>query len=146
MSQIDSLKARGIEHATSMEQIRETLSKQQTLSFAPQYPGNDDSGDFDFRAAYLARQLNLFPEPMTEASGTLDVSPGLGHLGTRPILIGVHAVIATDDDGAHASTVTPAYITSLIARCNQIYAPAGIQFRFDETLDVERVRSTLLNQ
>lgn len=60
--------------------------------------------------------------------------------------IGIHAIIGSDDDGGNLHPVTPDQIEILAAELDVLFEPAGIQFAFDKTRDVEVLRDTLLNQ
>ena len=63
-------------------------------------------------------------------------------------VVPVHAIALADDDGSRATTITPAQVSQWVARANQTYAPANIQFVFDPNVngaDWETMNSTLLN-
>ena len=57
----------------------------------------------------------------------------------------VRAVLASDNDGTEAATITPAQISDLISRTNDVWKESGLVFDFDPATDTETVKSTLLN-
>jgi len=63
-------------------------------------------------------------------------------------VVPVHAIALADDDGSRASTITPSQVSDWVARANQTYGPANIQFVFDPDVngpDWETLDSTVLN-
>jgi hypothetical protein len=60
--------------------------------------------------------------------------------------ISIQVISTADDDGANAASVTASQITSRLATVNQVFAPADVEFVFDETDDFLKINSTLLNR
>src|SRR2546428_3318973 len=103
------LKLRGVDPQVSVAQIRSAIRKLTTVSFSPRHPGCDDHNDFEFQAAYLARQAGIF----STTPPSTDVAPPNRR---RPALqVRLHAILTSDDSGDPATgpTVTPADITAM---------------------------------
>jgi hypothetical protein len=79
--------------------------------------------------------------------------------GPTPVYkIRIHAIAVSDGPtnadgssapwraGQRAATVTPADVTNTVAGLNQIFAAAGIQFLFHQTLDFEKLQDTNINE
>lgn len=60
--------------------------------------------------------------------------------------IRVQIVATADDAGTNAANISAATVASRLTTINQIFAPATIEFVFDETNDFLKINSTLLNR
>ena len=60
--------------------------------------------------------------------------------------IRVQAIAIADDDGSHAPNVTASAIKTRLGSVNQIFAPANIEFVFDEQTDLFKMNSTVHNR
>lgn len=60
--------------------------------------------------------------------------------------IRVQIIATAEDDGSDAANVTASQVTSRLNTANQVFAPAIVEFLFDEAGDFLKVNSTLLNR
>jgi len=62
------------------------------------------------------------------------------------LVVRVQAIRVADDDGGRVCRITPPEVRLWVEKANEIYAVAGIRFRFDpEGGDFSELRSTILN-
>lgn len=110
------------------------------------------TGKVGVRKGDGAGSFGVFGAGDTWRRDWIDVLPGrFGKdvqllLRRSPLRIRVHAVRCADDNGGRAAAVTPANVVDWVAKANEVYARAGVQFEFDPGQDFVERRDTTLNR
>jgi streptogramin lyase len=99
-------------------------------------------------ASRATRSAEGTMDPSDRAAPNQDSIVGSSAAPTPVLTLPVHAVVLSDNNGSRAAVITPQQVKQWLDRAGQVYAAAGIQFKFNPSVkgpDWSTMKSTLLN-